>query len=106
MLLAPATVVLGMNQILSTAFRGIGRPEIGSSAELLGLAVTAISLVALLPRYGMYGAAVASLLAYSASHVYLLRRASSIFGIGPRSLCLPTRSDFAALMRAGASALP
>jgi O-antigen/teichoic acid export membrane protein len=104
--LAPATILLGMNQILSTAFRGIDRPEIGSTAELLGFAVTAISLVALLPRYGMYGAAIASLLAYGASHLYLLRRAMSIFGTGFRSLCIPTRSDVAALMRAGASALP
>jgi O-antigen/teichoic acid export membrane protein len=105
-LLAPATVLLGMNQILSTAFRGVDRPEIGSAAELVGLIVTAVSLVALLPRYGMYGAAAASLLAYGASHLYLLQRARSVFGTGFRSLCIPTRGDILAVMRAAASALP
>ena len=104
--LAPATVLLGMNQILSTAFRGIDRPEIGSAAELLGLGVTAISLLALLPAYGMYGAALASLLAYGASHLYLLRRATAVFATDFRSLCVPTRGDVTALVRAGASALP
>ena len=101
--LAPATVLLGMNQILSTAFRGIDQPEVGSAAEILGLVVTALSLAALLPRYGMYGAAVASLLAYGASHLYLLRRAVTVFDADLGSLCLPTRTDLAALMRASAA---
>jgi O-antigen/teichoic acid export membrane protein len=104
-LLAPATVLLGMNQILSTAFRSVGRPEVGSTAELVGLFVTAASLVALLPRYGMYGAAAASLLAYAASHVYLLRRAAIDFESRMRSLCVPTRDDLSAGLHAAAAAL-
>jgi O-antigen/teichoic acid export membrane protein len=92
-ILGPATVVLGMNQVLSTAFDGIGQPQIGSAAELLGLVVTAVSLVALLPRYGLYGAATASLLAYGTSHAYLLRKTAVTFGVGIRSLCVPTDTD-------------
>ena len=97
--LAPATVLLGMNQILSTAFRGIDRPGIGSAAETLGLVVTVVSLVALLPRYGMYGAAIASLCAYSASHAYLLVKALAVFGADVRALCIPTRADAEAVLR-------
>ena len=97
--LAPATVLLGMNQILATAFRGIDRPEIGSAAEVVGLAVTIVSLVALLPRYGMYGAAIASLLAYGASHGYLLLKASRVFDANVRALCIPTRADAQAILR-------
>jgi hypothetical protein len=51
----------------------------------------------------MYGAAVASLLAYGASHLYLLRRAVTVFDADLGSLCLPTRTDLAALMRASAA---
>jgi O-antigen/teichoic acid export membrane protein len=98
-ILGPATLLLGMNQILSTAFHGVNRPEIASGAELVALAVTAAGLVLLLPRYGMYGAAVASLLAYGTCHVYLLRRAMAVFGLNLRSFCVPTRADVQAALR-------
>jgi antigen flippase len=95
--LVPATVLLGMNQVLSTAFRGIGRPEIGSTSEVVGVAVTIAALAALLPRYGVYGAAAASLLAYGASHLYLARKAVVVFESDAKSLYLPTRDDLTAL---------
>jgi O-antigen/teichoic acid export membrane protein len=97
--LAPATVLLGLNQILATAFRGIDRPEIGSAAEVVGLAVTVVSLIALLPRFGIYGAAIASLLAYGASHGYLLLKAIGVFDADVRTLCIPTRADAQAILR-------
>jgi O-antigen/teichoic acid export membrane protein len=99
-LLVPATVLLGMNQVLSTAFRGIGRPEIGSTSEVVGVAVTIGALAALLPRYGIYGAAIASLLAYGASHLYLARKAVIVFESDVRSLYIPTRDDLTALRHA------
>jgi len=99
-LLVPATVMLGMNQVLSTAFRGIGRPEIASTSEVVGVAVTIAALAALLPRYGVYGAATASLLAYSASHLYLARKAVIVFEGDVRSLYIPTRDDLTALRHA------
>lgn len=103
-ILVPATLLLGMNQMLAIAFQGVDRPEIGSAAEIVGLVVTAVSLVVLLPRYGMYGAAVASLLAYGASHAYLLRRAMALFGTRFRALCMPTRTDVEAMLRPWAAA--
>jgi antigen flippase len=96
-LLVPAVVILGMNQILSTAFRGIGRPEVGSASEIIGLAVTVPALAILLPRYGIYGAAAASLLAYGATHAYLVRKAAGAFGVGLKSLCVLRREDLVAL---------
>jgi len=97
MLLVPAAAILGMNEVLSTAFQGIGRPEIGSRAEGIGLLVTVAALVVFLPRYGIYGAAVASLLAYGAAHVYLVRKAGVILGTTPKGLYVPTRADTMAL---------
>lgn len=97
MVLVPATIILGLNQLLSTAFRGVGRPEIGSASELIGVVVTLIALAALLPRYGAFGAAAASLAAYASSHVYLLRQARSILVGAPKSLYMLTRDDMSAL---------
>jgi len=97
--LVPATLMLGMNDILSTAFHGIGRPDISSKGELVGLAVTVAALSALLPRYGVLGAALASLLAYGSVHVYLTRQAIVIIGTDLKSLCVPTHDDLAALRR-------
>ena len=99
-LLVPATVLLGMNQVLSTAFRGIGRPEIGSTSEVVGVAVTIAALAALLPRYGVYGAAIASFLAYGTSHLYLARKAVIVFESDLKSLYIPTRDDLTALRHA------
>ena len=99
--LMPAALMLGMNEILSTAFLGIDRPDITSKGELVGLAVTVAALSALLPRYGVLGAAVASLLAYGSIHVYLARQARIILGTDLKSLCIPTHDDLAALRRAG-----
>jgi O-antigen/teichoic acid export membrane protein len=97
MVLIPATIVLGMNQLLVAAFRGVGRPGIGSRSELIGVIVTVLALAALLPRYGALGAAVASLAAYSSSHVYLLRQIGSIRVGGAKSLYALTRDDISAL---------
>lgn len=103
-LLVPAAVVLGMNQILTTAFRGVGRPEIGSASEVIGVVVTVAALAALLPRYGIYGAAAASLVAYGASHAYLMRQAHAVFGTNVRSLWVPTGEDLAMLRRLASTA--
>jgi O-antigen/teichoic acid export membrane protein len=92
-LLIPATCVLGMNRLLASGFRGHGLPGVASQAEILGLVVTIPLLAILLPRYGIYGAAVTSLCAYGTVSVYLLRKARNIV---PRiqDLWLPTIEDW------------
>jgi O-antigen/teichoic acid export membrane protein len=102
--LMPAAVILGMTDILSTAFQGVGRPDITSKGEVIGLVVTVAALSALLPRYGVLGAAWASLLAYGSIELYLTRQAIVIIGTDLKSLCVPTHDDLAALRRVGARA--
>ena len=99
LVLVPATIALSMNLVLSTAFRGVGRPDVASKAELVGLIVTGGALVLMLPRYGVYGAAVASLVAYLSVHAYMLTRAREIIGTQSRSLYVPTQDDVIALQR-------
>ena len=92
-ILIPASCILGMNQLLATGFRGHGRPGTASRAELLGLVVTVPLLLVLLPRFGVYGAAVTSLCAYSSSAVYLLMNTRSIAS-DLRSFLIPTTADW------------
>ena len=64
--------VLGFNQIVSEGVRGLGYPTLALRSELGGLLVTAVGLAALLPPFGILGAAYASVLGYSAVSAFLL----------------------------------
>ena len=85
----PAAIILmvasgftGLNITLSAGLQGLGRPKSVLKAEICGLAVTLGALAILLPKFGIVGAAVSSLLAYSLTTVVLgcslvsLRKAS------------------------------
>lgn len=76
MVLCAAAGVLGFNQILSEAIRGLGRPDIVLRSELGGLVVTVVLIAALLGPFGIMGAAWASFAGYSAVTIQLLVRAS------------------------------
>lgn len=97
-ILIPASCILGMNQLLATGFRSHGLPGIASRAELLGLLVTVPLLLALLPRLGPYGAAIASLSAYSVSAAYLLINTRQIAG-DLRAFWVPTDADWHLIRR-------
>jgi len=92
-LVIPGCCILGMNQLLTVGFRGHGLPGVASRAELVGLLVTVPLLVMLLPRYGIYGAALASLCAYSASCVYLLSKVRGLV-TDRQALWKPTSADW------------
>ena len=64
-LLLVAGCISGIQLVLGEIQRGLGRPRITLIAELVGLAATAVTLSILLPRYGLVGAAVASIVSYS-----------------------------------------
>lgn len=100
LVLVPATIILGMNQLLSTAFRGVDRPEVASASEVIGVVVTLIALGILLPLYGAFGAAAASLAAYASSHAYLLYQARSMLAGVAGGLYRLTRDDVSAMRRA------
>jgi O-antigen/teichoic acid export membrane protein len=71
-ILVPGTVILGCNYILSDGLRGLGVPAHVSLAETIGLISTLISLALLLPRIGMLGAAISSVICYSLVFAILL----------------------------------
>ena len=64
-ILLVASVVLSSGGIMISGLRGFGHPGLATIARLASAVVTLISLLLLLPRLGIVGAAVASLLGYS-----------------------------------------
>jgi O-antigen/teichoic acid export membrane protein len=62
-----ATLSQGMNVILGNCLRGLGRPGLPAIAEGIGVVVTVALLWLVLPVLGAVGAALTSLLAYSAA---------------------------------------
>jgi O-antigen/teichoic acid export membrane protein len=83
-----AGVVFALNRVLEALLQAVGRPLESSIGEGLALAVTAGGLAALLPTMGIMGAGVTSLLAYSASSAFMVRRAAR--ALDARSLWLLT----------------
>lgn len=77
--LLPGVVLWSATSILGAALQAIGRPGTASLAQLAGMVITVIGLVALLPRYGIVGASLTSSLAYAGAFgltLFALRRAT------------------------------
>lgn len=65
MLLLPGIVALSVSKILTADLAGRGKPEFGTLAALISLAVNIPLNIYLIPRWGIAGAAFASTVAYS-----------------------------------------
>jgi len=89
-----ASIPLSLNVILTAGYKAFNQPLVPSQAELIGMGVTSVALFFLLPRYDILGAAWASLLAYSASCVYMLSKLSRSLTIRPLDLIYPTLDDW------------
>ena len=70
--LTPAAVFLACNQVTGDVLRGRKRPFVVARAEGLAAVFTVILLVTLLPVAGVYGAAIASTVAYGVALVVML----------------------------------
>jgi O-antigen/teichoic acid export membrane protein len=94
-ILLVASVVLTAGGIAVSGLNGFGYPGLSTIARVLSAAVTVVALLTLLPRFGIAGAAMASLLGYSVmmivAFVALLRqRERSMWSyLKPRTSDLP-----------------
>jgi len=86
-----AGVVFALNRVLEALLQAVGRPLESSIGEGLALAITAGGLAALLPTLGIMGAGVTSLLAYSASSAFMVRRAARALDVPSLWLLKPER---------------
>jgi len=80
-ILLPGALMIGLNQVLYNGASALGRPALPSYAEGVSMAVTAIGLYVLVPRYGYVGAAIVSSVAYTISFVLMLILAHRLLGL-------------------------
>ena len=85
-ILLPGALMIGLNQVLYNGASALGRPGLPSCAEGVSMAVTAIGLYLLIPRYGYIGAAIVSSIAYTVSFVLMVVLAHRLLGLSLRVL--------------------
>jgi O-antigen/teichoic acid export membrane protein len=88
--LVPAGAILAWAGIAEEGLRGLGRPTVVLLAEIVAAVVTVASLPVLLHFYGIFGAAVASLLGYSAVAIFSVVAISRSTNQSVRALIIPT----------------
>ena len=98
-ILLVAAVVLVTGRVLGTVLKAVGRPLDAGAAELAALATTLAGLLVLLPALVLIGAGIASLLAYSVSTAWMVRRAGRALDLSARSLLLLDRAELTRLVR-------
>jgi O-antigen/teichoic acid export membrane protein len=94
-----AGVVLSTNRLLSYGLKAFNRPLVPGIAELLAAGVTVACLALLLPFFGLAGAALASLLAYGTSLLFMTWFFNRDLQLSPRELFVPSVRDIDWLKR-------
>jgi O-antigen/teichoic acid export membrane protein len=96
-ILLPGALMLGLNQVLYNGASALGRPGLPSIAEGISMAVTALGLLVLVPRYGYIGAAIVSSIAYTISFLVMLWLVHSLLKLNIRELLIPRLSQRATI---------
>ncbi len=103
LLLAPGTLVYGLGTVLLNYLVAHGRLYPGVAASVTGVNL-ALNL-ALIPFFGMYGAAIASTVSYAGAGVYYTIEFLRRTGLPASSVLVPRASDFAAVFASLRSAV-
>jgi O-antigen/teichoic acid export membrane protein len=97
----PAAVVLicaspaiAVSSVLAAGLSGHGRPGLASTTELVGAALTVLGLLLSIPRFGIEGAAVTTLVAALATLVARLLLVSRVSRMGAKVFFPLTRADY------------
>ncbi len=93
LILLPAMLPLGAGQVVTGNLRGRARPGISSVLAGVTVVVTLSLDFALIPQFGVNGAAIASAVAYTFFGVASVLTISRIVGIAPLTLVVPTRRE-------------
>jgi O-antigen/teichoic acid export membrane protein len=105
LVLLPGMWFMGTGSLVVGDLRGRGRPGLASAVKG-GAALVTIGLdLALIPAFGVVGAAVASSLAYAAFGIGSLVVLSRLARVPIRRLAVPTRHDLALYRRVGSTLL-
>jgi len=93
LILLPGMWFLGTGTVVTGDLRGRGRPGLASLLAGLVFVVTLILDLALIPPLGVPGAAVASLIAYTAYGIASLVAVARVSGASVSDLVVPTKQD-------------
>lgn len=93
--LLPGVWLLGIGMVVQGDLGGRGRPGLGSTLVGVSAVVTVVLDFALIPPFGVIGAAIASVCAYATFGISSLIALHRVSGIPLRKLAVPTRRDLA-----------
>jgi O-antigen/teichoic acid export membrane protein len=91
--LLPGVWLLGIGFVIQGDLGGRGRPGLASALAGIAAAVTVVLDFALIPPFGVIGAAIASLCAYATLGISSVIGLHRVSGISVRDLIVPTRAD-------------
>jgi O-antigen/teichoic acid export membrane protein len=94
LVLLPAVVSLSLGKVMTSYISGRGRPGPVSIGAAVTLALNLAANVLLIPRFGIVGAAAASLLSYTAMAVMMVVVACRVSGLSPLELIVPRKGEF------------
>ncbi len=92
-LLLPGIVLISMARVLASDIGGRGQPWVNTTHAAWAVAVNVGANLLLIPRYGVYGAAVATTLSYTLVAIVKVRAYSRIAGVKEHRTWLLTRQD-------------
>jgi O-antigen/teichoic acid export membrane protein len=71
-LLSPGVIVFSLTSVYAHYFSGTARPRISSISSIIGLVVTLVFGLVLIPNYGEEGVAITASLSFVSSGIYLI----------------------------------
>jgi O-antigen/teichoic acid export membrane protein len=89
-------VLRSAGKVVTTYFFAVDRPGINSITKLFGLVINVISLMVLIPIYGLRGGAVGTTLSYSLEAIIMLAAFYWVSKVNSWKMLLPGISDFLA----------
>lgn len=96
LILLPGVWMMAIAVVVQGDLGGRGRPGLASTLVAISAAVTVVLDLALIPPFGVVGAAIASVCAYATLGISSLVTLSRISGIAFRQLCVPSLTDLEA----------
>jgi O-antigen/teichoic acid export membrane protein len=93
LILLPGVLVLGVGKVLSSVIAGRGRPRYNLYNGLMTCVVTVGLYFWLIPRYGEWGAAVASSISYTATTLIAMGFLTAVIDVRLSTVFIPTRAD-------------
>jgi O-antigen/teichoic acid export membrane protein len=101
LVLLPGVVAMGAANVVGGYVAGIGRPGINSTVTVIAFAVNTAANLLLIPRLGILGAALASLISYSLTALLLTVIAARLSGTHVAAFWIPRLSDVRLLVATG-----